>query len=104
MKIRINDKVQIMKGKDQGKSGKVIQVFAGMNKIVVEGVNTMYKHIRSNKRGEKGQRVEFNGPIAISNVALICPKCGRASRLGYKLLEEGKQKARMCKKCKEVID
>ncbi len=104
MKIKVNDKVQVISGKDQGKSGKVIQVLLGMNKIVVEGVNTMYKHIKSNKRGEKGQRVEFNGPIPISNVMLVCPKCNRLARLGFKLTEDGKQKSRICKKCQEVID
>lgn len=104
MKIRVNDKVQITTGKDQGKSGKVIQVLPAMNKVVVEGANVMYKHIKSRKQGEKGQRVEFNGPIAISSVMLICPKCNKTTRLGFKISENQKKKDRMCKKCNEVID
>ena len=104
MKIKTNDKVKISTGKDKGKTGKVIQILPEMNKVVVEGVNTMYKHIKSRKRGDKGQRVEFNGPVAISNVAVICSKCSKPSRLGYKLTDDGKQKSRVCKKCNEVLD
>lgn len=109
IKIKVNDKVQIMAGKDQGKSGKVLQVLPDMEKIVVEGINTMYKHIRSRKRDEKGQRVQFNGPIAISNVRLLCPKCNKPSRLGIKTSQstedaDKKTRARFCKKCNEVID
>lgn len=109
IKIKVNDKVQIMTGKDKGKNGKVLQVLPDMGKIVVEGINIMYKHIRSKKRGEKGQRVQFNGPIAISNVKLLCPKCNKPSRLAMKVskaTENAKQtiKARVCKKCNEVID
>ncbi len=103
-KIKINDKVKITAGKDKGKTGKVVQILPAMNKVVVEGINTMYKHIRSPKKGEKGQRVQFNGPVAVSNVAVICPKCGQASRLGVKLSEDKKNKARFCRKCQEVID
>ena len=104
MKIKTNDKVKLSTGKDKGKTGKVIQILPEMNKVVVEGVNTMYKHIKSRKRGDKGQRVEFNGPVAISNVAVICSKCSKPSRLGYKLTDDGKQKSRVCKKCNEVLD
>ncbi|PIR07024.1 MAG: 50S ribosomal protein L24 [Candidatus Komeilibacteria bacterium CG11_big_fil_rev_8_21_14_0_20_36_20] len=102
-KIKINDRVSIIAGKDKGKSGKVIQVLPAMNKIVVEGINVMYKHLRSPKRGEKGQRVQFNGPVAISNIMLNCPKCNKATRVGIK--ESDRQaKTRFCKKCKELID
>ena len=105
-KIKVNDKVQVMSGKDKGKTGKVLQILPGLNKVVVEGVNTMYKHIKSRKKGEKGQRVQFNGPLIGSNLMLICPKCNKPSRLGVKISETAnkKTKVRVCKKCKEVID
>jgi large subunit ribosomal protein L24 len=111
-KIKINDKVFIIAGKEKGKVGKVIQVLPQGNKIVVEGVNVMYKHLRTQKKGDKGQRVQFNGPLNISNVLLNCPKCGKNSRVGFQvssLTGEDKKsvkktKVRICKKCQEVID
>ena len=103
MKIKNNDRVKVQAGKDRGKDGKVIQVFPPLQKIVVDGVNKSFKHLRSQKSGEKGQRVEFNGPISIANVSLICPKCEKITRVGYKILDN-KEKVRMCNKCKEVID
>ena len=102
-KVKLNDKVTIMKGKDKGKTGKVLQILPEMNKVVVEGINVMYKHIRSQKRGEKGQRVQFNGPVAISNLQVVCPKCAKAARLGIKV-SENNQRTRFCKKCNEVIE
>lgn len=111
-KIKVNDKVVIIAGKDKSKVGKVIQVLPQGNKIVVEGVNVMYKHLRTQKKGEKGQRVQFNGPLNVSNVLLQCPKCGKNARVGFqvstlksddaKLVK--KNKVRVCKKCQEVID
>ena len=102
MKIKTNDKVKVLSGKDAGKTGKVIQVFPKEEKIVVEGVNIMKKSLKSNKKGDKGQLVELSGPFHISNVALICPKCSLETRVGYKI--DGKDKKRACKKCKELID
>ncbi len=102
-KIKINDQVSITAGKDKGKTGKVIQILPDMDRVVVEGINTMYKHIKSQKKGEKGQRIQFNGPVRVSNMMLLCPKCNKASRLGIKILEN-KQKSRFCKKCNEIID
>ncbi|MCD4760735.1 50S ribosomal protein L24 [bacterium] len=104
MKIKVSDKVQIISGKDKGKTGKVVQVLPEISKAVVDGINVMYKHLRPQKKGEKGQRVQFNGPVRVSNMILICPKCSKPSRTGIKLGEDRKGKARFCKKCKEVID
>lgn len=109
MKIKVNDKVQVIAGKYKGKTGKVLQVLPDMKKVVVEGINTMYKHLRPRQKGEKGQRVQFNGPVTVSNLMIICPKCNKASRLGLKVSENvpgssKKTKARFCKKCNEVID
>lgn len=110
IKYRVNDQVTISAGKDKGKTGKVIQVLPDLGKVVVDGVNIMYKHLKPRRSGEKGQRVQFNGPIDASNVLLLCPKCGKASRVAYKLsATKGdevakKTKSRICKKCSEVID
>jgi len=103
MKIKVNDHVIIRSGKDKNKKGKVMQALPVYNKVVVEGINKMYKHLRSQKRGEQGQKIEFFAPIHISNVALLCPKCNKKTRIGYKTLES-KEKKRVCVKCKEIID
>ena len=102
MKIKINDKVKISSGKDAGKTGKVIQAFPKDEKVVVEGVNVMKKNLKSKKQGEKGQVIELAGPLHVSKVALICPKCNLETRVGYKI--EAKDKKRVCRKCKEIIE
>ena len=108
-KIKVNDKVAVVAGKERGKSGKVVQILPALDKVVVEGANVMYKHLRPRKTGEKGQRVQFNGPVNLSNVMLVCPKCNKNTRVGFKVSAtttgtKAKAKARFCKKCKEVID
>ncbi|HLC70160.1 MAG TPA: 50S ribosomal protein L24 [Patescibacteria group bacterium] len=102
MKIKTNDQVKIIQGKDRGKTGKVIQVFRADNKVVVEGMNKIKKHLRARKQGEKGQTIELSAPITGSNVMLVCTKCQAPTRVGYKF--EGDKKMRVCRKCKEVID
>lgn len=102
MKLKTNDNVKVITGKDRNKSGKVIQIFQEGSKVVVEGMNLMKKHIRTKKQGEKGQRIELSGPIDASNVMLVCPKCNQPTRVGYKI--EAKNKKRVCRKCKEIID
>ncbi len=101
MKIQKNDTVLIISGKYRGKKGKVLQSFPKKEKIIIEGINLMKKHRKPKKTGEKGQIVELPAPIHISNVKLICPKCGKASRIGYKIIK-GK-KYRICKKCKQEV-
>lgn len=102
MRIKKSDKVKIIHGKDSGKEGKVLRVFKNEGKVVVEGANIAKKHARPKKEGQKGQRVEVAMPIDASNVMLVCPHCGKATRVGYKATD-GK-KSRICKKCeKEII-
>lgn len=103
MKIKTNDTVKIITGASRGKTGKVLQVLPKLDKASVEGINLLIKNIKPQKKGDKGQRINFPSPVNISNLALICPKCSKASRVGYKRLENNK-KSRVCKKCKEVID
>lgn len=103
MKIRKNDMVLILQGKDRGKKGKVLQTLSENRKVVVENSNVMVRHLKPRKQREKGQKIHFNAPIDVSSVSLICPKCGKQARIGYKILEN-KKKVRQCHKCKEVID
>jgi len=119
MKIKKGDKVQIIKGKDRVKrsksgektaktnQGKVLQVIPDKKMVVVEGLNLRYKHVRPKKEGEKGQRIQFPAMIKVENVMLVCPRCGKLARVGFKLLEsdlKGKKKIRICRKCQEAID
>ncbi len=97
MKIKKNDQVKMLAGKDREKTGKVLRTLPSVDKVVVEGLNLMKKHKKSNKEGEPGQRVEIPRAVAISNVMLICPQCGKETRVGHKI-SQGK-KVRVCKKC-----
>jgi large subunit ribosomal protein L24 len=108
MNIKRNDNVKVLAGKDKGKSGKVLQVFPNLNRASVEGVNLLIKHMRPRNKNEKGQRIEFAAPLDISNLALLCPKCGKPTRIAHQtLISEDKKKhhkVRVCKKCKANID
>lgn len=101
MKIKKNDQVKIIAGKDKGKTGKVLRVISIENKVLIDGLNLVKKHVRPRKEGEKGQRIEVPGKLNISNVMLVCPKCGKAARIGFKTT--GKNKFRICKQCKAEI-
>lgn len=102
MKIKTGDKIKVLQGKDKGKQGKVIQVMPKDNKVVIEGINLFIKHVKPKKEREKGQRVEFPVAMDVSKVMLVCPRCGKAARIGHKLLENGKR-VRVCGKCKDVV-
>lgn len=101
MKIKKNDTVLIISGKDRGKKGKVLKVLPKEGRVVVEGANLRKKHIRPKRSGEKGQIAEMPAPLSISNVKLICPKCGQAVRVGYRIT--GGKKYKVCKKCQQEI-
>lgn len=97
MKIRKDDTILIISGKDRGRKGKIIKVLPRENKVLVEGINLKKKHVRPKKSGEKGQIIEMPSPFSASDIKLICSQCGKATRVGYK--KEGKKKFRICKKC-----
>lgn len=101
MKIKTGDKVKILKGKDAGKTGKVVQVLTG-EYVVVEGANILKKHMRARRQGEKGQMIELPAPIRIENVMLIDPKSGKPTRVGFK--KEGDEKKRVAKISGEYIE
>ncbi len=101
MKIRKNDTILIKIGKDKGKKAKVLKVFSESAMILAENVNLAKKHVKPKKQGEKGQIIEMPRPFAVSRAMLVCPNCGQAARVGYKITEGGK--FRVCKKCKSEI-
>lgn len=102
MKIRKGDTVKILTGKDRGKKGRVLRTLPKQNKLVVEGLNLITKHIRPRRTGEKGQRIKMAMPINISNAMLICPRCKKTIRVGHKVLAN-KTKKRFCRKCKDLF-
>jgi large subunit ribosomal protein L24 len=102
MKIKKGDTVLVIRGKDRGKTGKVLKALPKENRIIVEGLNLAKKHVRPRKTGEKGEIVQIPMPIYVSNVKLICPKCKKATKVGYAFLEG--RKLRKCKKCQEVFE
>ncbi len=102
MKIKKGDNVLVVSGKDRGKKGKVTHCLHAENKVIVEGVNLVVRHTRPKRQGEKGQKVEIATPLDVSNLRLICPKCGKPARVGLKVLED-KTKKRVCKKCKQLF-
>ncbi len=97
MKIKKDDKVVVLAGKDKGKQGKVLVADPKGGKVVVEGVNVATKHRKPRKQGDEGGIIKVETPIYVSKVQLVCPKCGKATRVGFKV-EDGK-KSRICKKC-----
>jgi len=101
MKLKKGDQVLIISGKDRGRKGKILRVLPKDERIVVENVNLRKKHVRPRKSGEKGQIVEVVSPIHSSNAKIICPKCGKTVRTGYKII--GEKKFRVCKKCDNEI-
>lgn len=101
MKLKKNDIVTVVKGKDKGKTEKIERVFSKENKVLVTGVNQYKKHLKARGQGKPSEITTITKPIPVSNVALVCPKCKKLTRIGY-LIEKGK-KVRICKKCKKEI-
>ncbi|MFA5947357.1 MAG: 50S ribosomal protein L24 [Candidatus Gracilibacteria bacterium] len=102
MKLHLNDQIEVIAGKDKGKKGKIIKVNVKKNKIVVEKINIRTKHIKKTKE-KRGEIIHYEAPIDVSNAMIICPACGKKSRVGYKKLENNK-KQRICKNCKESVE
>jgi large subunit ribosomal protein L24 len=102
--IRRNDTVIVTTGKDSGKRGRVLKVLPEKNRVVVEGVNIIKRHTRPNpQRNIQGGIVEREGALHASNVQLVCPECNTQTRIGHKILGDGR-KVRICRKCEGVVD
>ena len=98
LRLKKNDKVVVLTGKDKGKTGKILRFSAGRERVVVEGVNIVKKHMRKRSENSPSGILEIPAPLHISNVALFCPNCRKGVRVGIKVLE-GRTKIRVCKKC-----
>ena len=101
MKIKKDDKVIVLSGKDKGKIGKVISADPKNGKVIVEGVNVATKHQKAKKQGQDGGIIKVETPIYVSKVQLVCTKCGAGRRVGYKYVAD--KKLRICRKCGEEI-
>lgn len=101
MKIKKADKVKILQGKDSGKTGTVEKTFAKSQKVLVTGLNLYKRHTKARSEDQKGSIQEISRPLPVSSVALICPKCKEATRIGYKVT--AKDKVRVCRKCDQEI-
>jgi large subunit ribosomal protein L24 len=101
MKILKGDNVQIMTGKDKGKSGAVVRVFVDRAKVVIEGINEYKRHTKGRFQGQKSEIVTLNRPLPMSVVALVCKKCKKPTRVGFELKNE--KKLRICRRCKSEI-
>lgn len=102
MKLHVGDIVKVVRGKDNGRTGKIEKVFVKEEKVVVEGVNQYKRHIKAKMQGQKSEIITLTKPLPVSNVMLQCPKCKKIARVGFKILKDG-NKARVCKKCNVEI-
>lgn len=102
MKLKKADEVKITTGKDAGKTGKIQKVFSKENKVLVEGINQFKRHVKAKMMGQKSEIITITKPVPVGNVALICPKCKQPTRIGYKILKEGK--VRVCAKCDQEFE
>jgi large subunit ribosomal protein L24 len=103
MKIRKNDTVIVIAGKDKGKKGKVRRALPDEDRVIVEGLNMIKRHSRARRAVRQAGIIELEAPIHVSNVMLLCDKCGKPTRVNLRFLADGK-KVRICNSCQEVID
>ncbi len=107
MRVRKNDQVLIIAGNYRGKKGKVLKVYPEKDRLIVEGVNFIKRHTRPSQQNPQGGIVEKEAPVHVSNVMVICPKCGAPARMGSKLVfdeaRSRKSRVRVCKNCQEML-
>ncbi|MFC1807026.1 50S ribosomal protein L24 [Candidatus Omnitrophota bacterium] len=102
MKIRKNDTVKVLTGKDKGKSGKVLKLSPSDGRVIVEGVNFVKKHARKSQNNPQGGIISREGSVNVSNLAVVCNRCSKSTRIGFSTLSDG-TKTRVCKLCKETL-
>jgi large subunit ribosomal protein L24 len=103
MKIHKDDTVLVIAGKDKGKKGKVRFAYPRKQKLIVEGINFIKKHSKAKKSARQAGIIDLEAPLDVSNVMLICSKCNKPARIGYKKLEDGRT-VRFCRACREVVE
>lgn len=101
MKIRKGDTVKILSGKDRGTQSKVVRVFPDFQRVLVDGVNLKKRHRKSRRQDKKGEIVLMPSPVSASSLMVVCPSCGKGTRVGFKTSADG-FKQRVCKKCKHI--
>ena len=97
MKIKKGDNVQVLSGNDKGKTGEVLEVMQKEDKVVVKGVNVRKKHVKARKQGDESGIIPVECAIPASKVNVVCPKCGKVTKVGYRV--DNDKKVRVCKKC-----
>jgi large subunit ribosomal protein L24 len=102
MKIKIGDNVKILAGKDSGKTGVVERIFPTEGRIIVKGIALAKKHVKPSRSNPQGGIIDINQKINISNAALVCPSCGKPTRVGYTVVEGNK--SRICRKCDQGVE
>jgi large subunit ribosomal protein L24 len=103
MTVRSGDEVEVIAGKDRGKRGTITQVLPEQNRVIVEGVNMVKRHLRRQPNALQAGIIDKPAPLSRSNVMLVCPNCGELTRVGHTRLPDGKH-ARICKNCNEIVD
>ena len=101
MKLKKGDEVEVVKGKDSGKRGKIEKVFSKLSMVLIPNINTYKRHKKKRLQNEKSEIITLTKPIPVSNVELICPNCHKRTRVGFKIEKE--TKVRICKNCKKEI-
>ncbi len=102
MKLKKNDNVLVLAGKDKGKSGLVERVFPQEDKVIVKGIATAKKHVKPSRKNPQGGIIDINQKISASNIMMICPNCGKPTKVSYKI--DGENKQRICKKCGQSLE
>lgn len=101
-RVKKNDTVKIIKGKDRGKTGRVMQIFPNESKAIIEGRNLVKKHVRRTRQEQQVGVIQIESPVHLSNLMPVCPKCNKPARVGFSVQPDG-TKVRICKKCKEAL-
>ena len=103
MHVKKNDLVMVVKGKEKGKSGRILRVLPEKERVIIEKINFVKRHARPHGKQRQGGILEKEAPLHISNVMLLCEKCNKPVRIGHRMVE-GSKKARYCRKCGEIFD
>jgi large subunit ribosomal protein L24 len=102
LNIKKGDEVKVLAGKEKGKTGKVIEVLPEEGRVAIEGLNLHTRFTRPKRQNEKGQKIQVPGPLSVSKLMLVCPHCGKPTRVGHSVTEAGS--FRKCKKCGKTIN
>ena len=102
MKIRRGDRVRVLTGKDRGKEGEVMRAIPAEGRVIVDGVNIAKRHMRATRQTQQGGIIDKDMPMPVSNVAIVCGGCGKATRVGYRFDDQG-HKVRICRKCQSDL-